>query len=46
MLTVDDPLLLEALLELIWRYNMEDGNEVFMVFFPRILDRVAAAIKI
>lgn len=25
---------------------MEDGNEVFMVFFPRLMDRVASAIKI
>jgi hypothetical protein len=25
---------------------MEDGNEVFMVFFPRLMNRVAAAMKI
>jgi hypothetical protein len=37
---------LELLLETIWRYNMEDGNEVFMVFFPRLMNRVAAAMKI
>ena len=46
ILKVEDSLLLEKLLDTIWRYNMEDGNEVFMVFFPRIMDRVAAAIKI
>ena len=42
----EDTELLKRILEMIWRYNMEDGNEVFMVFFPRIMDRVASAIKI
>ncbi len=37
---------MNILLDIIWAYNLDETNEVFMTFFPKIMDKVAAAIKI
>jgi len=41
-----DPELLVAVCNTIWRHNLDEDNEVFMVFTPRVLDRAAACLKI
>lgn len=42
----DDSQLMNILLDVIWSYNLDESNEVFMTFFPKIMDKIAAAIKI
>lgn len=44
--STNDAYLIKVLSDTIWQYNLDHGNEVFMVFFPKIMDRVSAAIKI
>ena len=42
----EDSSLIKIICDVIWKYNMDEGNEVFMVFFPKIMDKISAAIKI
>lgn len=46
MFQTDDTTLLEFLCETIWRHNLNDDHEIFMVFLPKIMNRVAAAMVI
>jgi acyl carrier protein phosphodiesterase len=44
--STEDQSLMNILLDVIWAYNLDETNEVFMTFFPKIMDKVSAAIKI
>jgi hypothetical protein len=44
--STNDAYFIKVVCDIIWQYNLDLGNEVFMVFFPKIMDKVSAAIKI
>jgi hypothetical protein len=42
----DDQILLNCLFNTIWNHNLDEDHEVFMVFFPQLMNKVAAAMTI
>ena len=46
MFRSEDKELTRYICEMIWRHNLEEHHEIVMVFFPRVMDRVSAAIHI
>jgi hypothetical protein len=37
---------MKLLCECIWKHNLNEDHEIFMVFLPLLMDRVAAALRI
>jgi len=42
----DDSFLMKCLCECIWSHNLNEDHEIFMVFLPILMERVAAAVRI
>jgi|LauGreDrversion4_2_1035121.scaffolds.fasta_scaffold44971_5 hypothetical protein len=46
LFSTTDTFLLRALFNMIWKHNLDEDHEVFMVFMPRLMDKSAAALKL
>ena len=42
----NDALLMKAICKTIWLHNLDENNEIFMVFIPKIMNTIAAAVTI
>lgn len=42
----NDSYLMKCLCDCIWNHNLDENHEIFMVFLPLLMERVAAAVRI